>query len=119
MGAHAARRSRSRFSAEDRERLLAEFDRSGLSQYRFSLEHGLSQSLLSRWVADRSRSPGDSLPSPRVIPVRVVEDRGDTDRSRSEPIRLRIDDRVTIEVSRNFDRATLLDVLSFFGIERC
>lgn len=104
MGAQTARRARRRFTAEDRERLLAQFDRGGQSQYWFSLEHDLSEGLLACWNSNRRCRRVDPLSALRVIPVRVFSGHGDSRRSRSEAIRLRLDDRVSIEVSRDFDR---------------
>ena len=66
-----SKRSRRRYSEADREKILVEYARSGLSQVRFAKSKGLCISTLRNWLRRSRESKADSK-SGDLIPVRLL-----------------------------------------------
>ena len=68
------RRGRVRVSAERREAILTDFDRSGLSGAAYARLHGIRYSTFASWVQKRRRGSGGGVqPSERANTVRLAE----------------------------------------------
>ncbi|MGD0942137.1 MAG: hypothetical protein ABR905_20785 [Terracidiphilus sp.] len=109
QGNGAGERLRRRSEAEA-ERLVAEFERSGLSRKEFSAAHGLSVHTLDAWRTRVKRLRG----AERIVPVELVEG-GDWGRevtfSRAKrqggQLRVVLPQGLRIEVETGFDAAEL------------
>ena len=89
--------------AEDGFALCSEFRESGLTQDEFCGSRGISRSKLTYWLRkERTAHPGQSF-------VRVTPSVG---QSQTGVLRIRIDDRVTIELDHSIGKAELMKVLS-------
>ena len=118
--AHRTRRRRSRVEAD---RLVSEFEQSGLTRRIFCRQHGLSLATLDNYRRQRASGPGQaqdsasapiSAPACPLVPVELVE--------RSSPHRLMANDGANIHielvggrriaVTAGFDAATLTRLIA-------
>jgi transposase-like protein len=122
MHERADRQARRRFSAEDRRRIVTDFNRSGLSQCRFAAKQGIAQGVLSRWLSEFAAGRDVRESAPSLVPVRIVDDEGESSQptsSTSDHIEILTSRDVTIRVPPGFDRAALADVLSIVERRGC
>lgn len=67
-----------RYRLNEKEKLLNEFEKSGLKQSAFSKEHDLNAKTLSRWVNDRLKEGAEGnlckKSPPLFIPILIQED---------------------------------------------
>ena len=68
-----ASRTRRRFTATERERLLAELDRSGLSAAAFARERQLTYTTLCHWRHQRARGKRVAFAEVEIVPPPGVE----------------------------------------------
>lgn len=99
---------RRQFSAEDRQRWMERYERSGLSVRDFCRDHPLCQSSLSRWLRQRRAAPqkpsqAGSLVEVRVPPASVL--------GSAASVTVRLPGGVTMEVSSGTDAVWLAGVL--------
>jgi transposase-like protein len=123
MSEPQAHRTRRRRSREEADRLVKEFEQSGLTRQIFCRQHGLSLATLDNYRRQRACGPGQaqdaapaavSAPTVTFVPVELVE--------RSSPHRPTADDgaRLHIElaggrriaVTAGFDAATLTRLIA-------
>lgn len=113
MRSRGKRRSRRRFTRDDRQRLVSAWRRSGLSQSGFAREHGLDASYLSRWKAEFPDERTD------LVVVDFVDDSPPTVPSVSTPFRLRHPTGIEVEVAYDFDPAALERLIASLDRSRC
>jgi len=123
MSEQQAHRTRRRRSREEADRLVMEFEQSGLTRRIFCRQHGLCVATLGNYRRQRAYGPGqaqDAAPAPTscpaftFVPVELVE--------RSSPHRQTADDVASlhielagkrrIAVTAGFDAATLTRLIA-------
>jgi len=98
-------RVRRRFDPAERERLLAAYHESELTQHEFALRHGLSVSCLSVWLR-RSQLARASAPVP-FIQLAGGLPMGSTARA---PYTIQFPSGLSLEVARGFNREELVQL---------
>ena len=105
------RRGRMLVSAEQREALLDEFERSGLSGVAFCKLHGLVYPTFATWRQKRREKPGPE--SPAFAEVVVGTDRRvESSHVSGRPLRVTLPSGVVIEVSGRDQLPLLTDLLA-------
>ncbi len=93
---------RRRHSKAERERILAQYTSSGLSQVRFAESNRISISTFQNWLRKSRDSQADSNPE-GLIPVRLVPGLGPTKPTSSELFEIELANGSVIRISPGFD----------------
>ena len=96
------RRRRTRRSPEEIQRILKDFEKSGLTKTAFCHGQGIHSSLLYRWLRGKRRNQVASIKTPTLIPIHIPD--GGLDGS----FEVMVGNGRAIRVPLNFDDSALL-----------
>jgi hypothetical protein len=98
---------RKRRSSQEIERLVTEFEASGLRQMEFCKSHGLALSTLQRGLKRRRTKAEEQGDSNRLVEVKIARSRRSGGSTESNVLEVLLAKGRRIEVRRDFDAETL------------
>ena len=104
-----------RISDGDPERLLAAFERSGLTQEVFAQEHGVPVSTLRSWIYRRREALAERKLEPRLLPVQVVAAPAPELRGEPAPVELSLASGLTLRFSVGTDARYVAALVAALG----